>query len=268
MDYRKVLSKAETIVIKVGTSSITYDTGRLNLGILEKLALVISDLKNQGKRVILVTSGAIGVGSVKLGLKKKPEKMSEKQASAAIGQCELMHIYDKLFAEFGYHTGQILLTREDVSDSKRKRNVINTFDTLLNYNAIPIVNENDSIATEEIEFGDNDTLSAIVSELIGAELLIILSDIEGLYDKNPRENENAKLIPFVEVIDEVIEKAAGEKGTTRGTGGMLTKIAAAKIAAKAGTNMVIANGADPFVIRRIIDGDEIGTLFVSRKEKK
>lgn len=261
------MSSAQTIVIKVGTSSITHNTGSLNLGVLEKLILVISDLRNQGKRVVLVTSGAIVVGSSKLGLKKKPGKMSEKQASAAIGQCELMHTYDKLFAEYGYHAGQILLTCEDVRDSKRKKNIVNTFNTLLNYNAIPIVNENDSIATEEIEFGDNDTLSAIVSELIGANLLIILSDIEGLYDKNPREDENAKLIPFVDTIDEVIEKAADDKGTNRGTGGMVTKIAAAKIAVNAGTNMVIANGADPYVIRKILDGDEIGTLFVSRKEK-
>lgn len=262
------MSKAQTVVIKVGTSTITYDTGRLNLSVIEKLVLVISDLKNQGKRVVLVTSGAIGVGSAKLGLKKRPEKMSEKQAVASIGQCELMYIYDKLFAEYGYHIGQILLTREEVSDKKRKKNVINTFNTLLKYNAIPIVNENDSISTEEIEFGDNDTLSAIVSELIDAELLIILSDIEGMYDKDPREDENAKLIPVIEIIDETIENAAGNKGTSRGTGGMLTKITAAKIAVKAGTNMVIANGADPFVIRRILDGAQIGTLFLAQRKEQ
>lgn len=261
------MKDANTIVIKVGTSTITYNTGRLNFGVLEKLVLVISDLKNQGKRVILVTSGAIGVGNAKLGLRKKPEKMSEKQAAASIGQCELMHIYGKLFAEYGYNVGQILLTQEEVNDKNRKKNVINTFNTLLKYNAIPIVNENDSIATEEIEFGDNDTLSAIVSELIGADLLIILSDIDGMYDKNPREDSSAKLIPIVEIIDDEIERAAGDKGSTLGTGGMITKISAAKIATKAGAYVVIANGSDPFVIRRIIDGTNTGTLFTSSKRK-
>ena len=265
-DYRKMLSNAKTIVIKVGTSTITYNNGRLNLGVLEKLVLVISDLRNQGKKVVLVTSGAIAVGNTKLGFKKKSEKMSEKQAAASIGQCELMNVYSKLFVEYGYNVGQILLTREEVNDKKRKKNVVNTFNTLLKYDAIPIVNENDSISTEEIEFGDNDTLSAIVSELIGADLLIILSDIEGMYDRDPREDENAKLIPTVDIIDEEIEKAAGHKGSDSGTGGMFTKIVAAKIATKVGTDVVIANGADPFVIRRILDGGHIGTLFTSQRK--
>lgn len=263
INYRERLKEAGTIVVKVGTSTITYDTGKLNLELMDKLAFVISDLRNQGKRVVLVTSGAIGVGVNKLGLKEKPGAMNEKQASAAIGQCELMHIYSKLFSEYGYLVGQILLTREEIDFDVRRNNVINTFNTLLNYNAVPIVNENDSIAVEEIEFGDNDSLSAVVSRLIGADLLIILSDTEGFYSADPRTDKDAKLIPIVEQIDEIIEKSAGGAGSNRGTGGMVTKLMAAKIAAQSGTHMVVANGRDPHIIRDIINGKEVGTLFVA-----
>lgn len=262
-DYRERLKDAETIVIKVGTSTITYETGKLNLGHLEKLAFVISDLRNQGKKVVLVTSGAIGVGINKLGLKEKTAVMSEKQAAAAIGQCELMHIYNKMFSEYGYVVGQILLTREEIDFDERRNNVINTFSTLLEYNAIPIVNENDSIAVEEIEFGDNDTLSAIVSKLIAADLLIILSDIDGLYSADPRTDPEAKLIEVVEEINDEIEKSAGGAGSGRGTGGMVTKLMAARIATQAGTDMVVANGDNPYIIRDIISGQDTGTLFVA-----
>ena len=264
-DYRQRLKEANTIVVKVGTSTITYDTGKLNFEFLEKLALIISDIKNQGKKVVLVTSGAIGVGVDKLGLIKRPDVMSKKQAVAAIGQCELMHIYSKMFLEYGYVVGQILLTREEVDFKDRRNNIINTLATLLDYNAIPIVNENDSISVEEIEFGDNDTLSAVVAELVGADLLIILSDIEGLYNADPKTDRNAKLISVVEEINPNIEKTAGGAGSSRGTGGMLTKLMAAKIANSTGADMVIANGKDPHIIRDIIEGKNIGTLFVAQK---
>ena len=264
-DYRQRLKEANTIVIKVGTSTITYDTGKLNFELLEKLAFIISDIKNQGKKIILVTSGAIGVGVDKLGLIKRPDAMSEKQAAAAIGQCELMHIYSKMFSEYGYVVGQILLTREEINFKDRRNNIINTLAKLLDYNAIPIVNENDSISVEEIEFGDNDTLSAVVAELVCADLLVILSDIEGLYNADPKTNTNAKLISVVEDIDTNIEKSAGGAGTDRGIGGMITKLRAAKIANGTGTDMVIANGKDPHIIRDIIDGKNIGTLFVAQK---
>lgn len=266
--YRKRLKQANTIVIKVGTSTITYETGKINLSLLEKLAFVISDLRNRGKKVVLVTSGAIGVGVDKLGLNERPKVMSEKQAAAAIGQCELMHVYSKTFSEYGYVVGQILLTREEVDFEDRRNNIINTMNTLLKYNAIPVVNENDSISVEEIEFGDNDTLSAIVAKLIDAELLIILSDIDGLYNVDPKIDQNAKLISVVEDIDTIVEKSAGGAGTVRGTGGMFTKLAAAKIAMQSGIDMVVASGQEPHIILNIINGEDTGTLFVANKGHK
>lgn len=267
-DFREKLKKAETIVIKVGTSTITYETGKLNFNILKRLVFEISDLKNQGKKVILVTSGAIAVGVEKLGLSERPKEINKKQAAAAIGQCELMHIYSKLFAEYGYVVGQILLTREEIDFEERKRNVINTFTTLLNYDAIPVVNENDSIAVEEIEFGDNDTLSAVVAKLVNADLLIILTDTDGLYTSDPNINFSAKLISVVEKIDESIERYASETQSKRGTGGMITKIIAAKIATQAGIDVVVTNGQDPGVIREILEGKNIGTLFVRQRNDK
>lgn len=264
--FREELKNSKRIVIKVGTSSLTYENGRLNIAAIDKLARTIADIANQGREVVLVSSGAIGVGTGLLRLDKRPDTTIEKQAVAAVGQCELMHIYSKLFLEYGIYVGQILLTRDVVEEDDRRRHVINTFNKLIDMKIVPIVNENDSVSVEEIEFGDNDTLSAIVSELIDADLLVILSDIDGLYDKDPRTNSDAKLIPVVMNITKEIEEVAGGAGSSRGTGGMQTKISAGKIATAAGTNMVIANSQDPTVIYDILTGTFKGTLFV-RKDR-
>ncbi|MGE4283023.1 MAG: glutamate 5-kinase [Clostridia bacterium] len=264
------ITRSNRIVIKVGTSTLTYDTGKLNLHRIECLTRVLSDLRNQGKQVILVTSGAIGAGVGKLGLEKRPDTIPGKQAAAAIGQCELMHLYDKFFSEYGQTIAQILLTKDVVENEHRKENAVNTFNTLLEYNVIPIVNENDTIAIEEIEyadnFGDNDTLSAVVSELIKADLLVILSDIDGLYSEDPRKNKDAEKIFIVEEINDTIKALAGGAGSSRGTGGMCTKITAAEIACGAGVNMIIASGEDPRILYNIFEGNQVGTLFL--KENK
>lgn len=271
MSDRVRLKNSKRIVVKVGTSTLTYDNGNANLSAMDKLARELSDLSNQGKQVILVTSGAIGIGTGVLKLKQKPKSVREKQAVAAVGQSALMHIYSKLFAEYGHIVGQILLTRDVVDNERTRNNVVNTFETLLEYGIIPIVNENDSVAIDEIEcaehkvFGDNDTLSAIVAKLTGADLLIILSDIDGFYDCDPRINLCSKLIPVVYKIDDNVFSCAGGAGTARGTGGMITKLSAAKIATDAGIDMVLANGSDPKIISEIINGKELGTLFC-RKE--
>ncbi len=267
-NLRDALGNAARIVIKVGTSTLTYGTGKVNFGTIDKLARIISDLSNQGREVILVTSGAIGVGVDKLKLAERPATIPEKQAVAAVGQCELMHMYSKFFMDYGHVVGQILLTRDVIENEHRRRNVVNTFDMLLKKGIIPIVNENDSMSVEEIRFGDNDTLSAIVAKLIHADLLIVLSDIEGFYDGDPRKNPDAKMISVIEEITEEVEKSAGGAGTRRGTGGMITKLFAAKIATFAGIDMVIASGKNPDIIMDIISGSNVGTLFVSRKECK
>lgn len=262
---REGLRNAKRVVIKVGTSTLTYDTGKINFSRIDKLARVMSDLSNQGKDVVLVSSGAIGVGVGKLKLKGKPKTLGEKQAIAAVGQCELMHIYSKFFSDYGHIVGQILLTRDVVEDDIRRQHVVNTFENLLEKEIIPIVNENDSVAVEEIEFGDNDTLSAIVAELTGADLLIILSDIDGFYDGDPKKNADSKLISIIGEITPAVENCAGGAGTMRGTGGMYTKLSAAKIATASGVDMVIANGTNPDIVMDVIEGKDIGTLFVSNK---
>lgn len=270
---REALRDANRIVVKVGTSTLTYDTGMINLSRIDRLTLVLSDLVNRGKEVVLVTSGAIGVGVGKLKLKNKPETVREKQAVAAVGQCELMHIYSKFFSEYGHTVGQILLTRDVVDDSHRRQNVVNTFETLLEKSIIPVVNENDSVAIDEIDeiesgdhrvFGDNDTLSAIVAGLIKADLLIILSDVDGFYDCDPKGNSCTKLLPVIYEITPEIEKCAGGAGSKSGTGGMITKLTAAKTANSCGVDMVLANGCEPYVLLEIINGKEIGTLFSSK----
>lgn len=266
MNIRKEIKDSKRIVVKVGTSTLTYENGNINLTRIEKLARVISDLMNSGKEVVLVTSGAIGVGSSKLKLKEKPQSIREKQAVAAIGQCELMHIYSKFFGEYSHTVGQVLLTRDVVEDDHIRNNVCNTFNTLLEMGIVPIVNENDTVAIDEIEnivkFGDNDNLSAIVAGLVNADLLIILSDIDGFYDKDPRSNEDAKLLSKVSKITEELEAAAGGAGTSFGTGGMITKLSAAKTANNEGVNMVLANGKEPSILFNIVNGEEIGTLFL------
>lgn len=271
-NIREDLTKAKRIVVKVGTSTITHGTGLINLARIDRLARVISDIANQGKDVVLVTSGAIGVGVGKLKLKEKPKTVRGKQAVAAIGQCELMHIYSKFFSEYGHIVGQILLTRDVVDDDHRRQNVENTFETLFEFGAIPIVNENDSVAIDEIEcqelkvFGDNDTLSAIVAKIIGADLLVILSDIDGFYDCDPRKNSCSKMIAVIDEITPKIEECAGGVGSDRGTGGMITKIRAAKIVNSAGIDMVLTNGDKPEVLLDIINGKEIGTLFRAKNK--
>lgn len=269
---REILKQAKRIVVKVGTSTITYENGKLNLTRMDKLARVLSDLLNQDKEVVLVTSGAIGVGVGKLKMKQKPSTVREKQAAAAVGQCELMHIYSKLFSEYSHTVGQILLTRDVVEEEHTRQNVINTFETLIENGVVPIVNENDSVSIDEIEygekrvFGDNDTLSAIVAILVKADLLIILSDIDGFYDGDPHKDSGAHKISIVRDITPEIEQCAGGAGTRRGTGGMITKLAAAKLANGHGIDMVLANGDEPENILAIIEGKETGTLFTNKQK--
>lgn len=267
MSFREKIKEAKRIVVKVGTSTLTYDNGNINLGRIEKLTRILSDIVNAGKEVTLVSSGAIGVGVNKLKLKEKPSSIREKQAVAAVGQCELMHIYSKLFGEYSHIVGQVLLTRDVIEDDHIRNNVCNTFETLLENKIIPIVNENDTVSIDEIEnivrFGDNDNLSAIVASLINADLLIILSDIDGFYDSDPRSNDDAKLLSVITEITPELEECAGGAGSNLGTGGMITKLAAAKTATAAGVDMILANGSEPYIIREILNGENIGTLFVS-----
>ncbi len=264
-DKRKGIEDYKRIVVKVGTSTLTYDTGMVNLLRIEKLSIVLSDLLNRGKEVVLVTSGAIGVGVGKLKMKERPHSIREKQAVAAVGQCELMHLYSRFFSEYGHLVGQILLTKDIVEDAHKRQNVVNTFETLIEKGIIPIVNENDSVATDEIEFGDNDTLSAIVADIIKADLLIILSDIDGFYDSDPRANNDSKMFSVIEEITPELEEYAGGVGSNRGTGGMATKLSAAKIATFAGIDMILCNGSDPEIIFDVLDSKEVGTLFISKK---
>lgn len=255
------------IVVKIGTSSLTHPSGKLNIGQMEKLTRQIADLRNEGREVVLVSSGAIGAGLSKLGLTSKPKTIPLKQAVAAVGQGMLMHIYEKLFGEYGLIVAQVLLTRDDVVDRKRYLNARHTLLTLLTLGVVPIINENDTVAVEGIRFGDNDTLSALVAGLVDADLLVILSDVEGLYSADPRIDPDAQLIPLVESLDPSIEQAAGGAGTTLGTGGMATKIKAARIAVQSGVPMLIAHSGQPGVLRKILAGEKIGTLFVPETKR-
>ncbi len=257
------ITDAKRIVVKVGTSTLAHQTGMLNIRRIENLVKTLADLQNDGKELILVSSGAIGVGSGKLGLNERPADTPTKQACASIGQCELMYVYDKLFSEYNHCVSQILMTRDIIDSPKRVQNVINTFEKLLSLRVIPIVNENDSVSVEEIEFGDNDTLSALVANLANADALIILTDIDGLYEDDPKKNPDAKLIPTVEKIDSRIESLAHGKGSTLGTGGMITKIHAARIATEAGIPTYICNGADPNILYDLCDGKQVGTVFLA-----
>lgn len=265
------INDAKRIVVKIGTSSLTHENGNINLGRIEKFARVLSDLQNMGKEVILVSSGAIGVGCSRMGLKERPETIKGKQAAAAVGQCHLMNIYSKFFAEYGHVVAQVLLTRDVIEDDRMRNNVCNTFDTLLEQGIIPIVNENDTISIDEIEnicnFGDNDNLSAIVSLLVSADLLIILSDIDGFYNGDPRKDENAKLIEEIFEITEEIKSCAGDAGSSFGTGGMRTKISAAEKVVEKGIHMVLANGENPEILRDLlVDSKKVGTVFIGKKE--
>lgn len=259
------LDQVKRIVVKVGTSTLTYPNGTLNIRRIEHLVRCMSDLSNRGYEMVMVTSGAVGVGVGKLGLAEKPRELAMKQAAAAVGQCELMHIYDKMFLEYGRTVAQILLTRHDIIEGPRRDNLHNTFDALIRTGALPIVNENDSVAVEEIEaidtFGDNDTLSAVVARLCNADLLVIFTDMDGLFDSDPRRNPQAKLIPEVRIIDAKLRRVAGGAGTPGGTGGMATKLSAAELCMDAGIPMLITNGERPEDLYRIVEGEAVGTLF-------
>ncbi len=268
MDYRKALRDKKKIVIKVGSSTITYaETGAINLAKLEKFVRILINIRNQGKEVIVVSSGAIGVGRKALGLKERPQAKALRQACAAVGQGRLMMMYEKLFSEYNQQTAQVLLTKETLLNEECARSARETFDEILARNIIPVVNENDAVSVDEQfygMFGDNDTMSAEVAALLDADLLILMSDIDGLYTDDPRENPAARFVHTVGRIDEELEGMAKGAGTDLGTGGMATKITAAKIATEAGVDMVIANGENIYTINDVLAGKKIGTLFLSK----
>lgn len=252
------------IVVKVGTSTLAHETGRINIRRLERLGKVLSDIKNSGVDLVLITSGAVGVGRGKLFMREKPKDLTTKQAAAAVGQCELMHMYDKVFSKFSHTTAQILITIDDIDEETHKHNFVSTLNRLLELNVIPIVNENNAIGTHEILIGDNDTISAIVAGAVNADLLVMLTDVDGLYDSNPHVNPDAKKIDVVEEVGP--EHYALVDGTSAmGTGGMGTKLDAVKIAGANGCDVIIANGTDPGILYQIIDGENVGTRFLGRK---
>src|SRR5699024_4577672 len=272
MNYRELLKDKKRIVVKVGSSSLIHrETGRLDLRKMEVLVRELSDLHNQGKNVVLVTSGAVAVGSAVLGLKERPKELKVKQACSAVGQARLMMIYQKLFAEYNQTAAQILMTKNTMVNNLNRMHARNTFEELLNLDTIPVVNENDSISSYELElldkFGDNDTLSAVIAALIGADLLILLSDIDGLFTDDPNTNPDAKFIDTVETLDDKLLSMGKGSVSSVGTGGMATKLTAAEIATAAGADMVIANGADFHVIHKILEGRRDATLFVHKKKE-
>ena len=252
------------IVVKIGTSTLAHSTGHLNIRRVEELCKIISDIKNAGHQVIVVSSGAIGMGVGKLGLQERPKDIPTKQAAAAVGQCELMYTYDKLFSEYNHTVAQLLITGDDVKNDLRHENFSNTLNRLLELGAIPIINENDTVSTDEIVIGDNDTLAAIVSESVKADTLVLLSDIDGLYTADPHTHPEATLIANITEIDDSILALAGGSSSKQGTGGMVTKLQAAKICLSCGCDMVIANGDDPTNLYRIVDGESVGTRFTGR----
>lgn len=264
---REDLKKAKRVVVKVGSSTITYTNGKRNYFRIDRLARELSDLQNQGKEMILVSSGAVAVGVDRLGLPEKPKTIPGKQACAAVGQGLLMHTYEKFFAEYGQIVAQVLVTRSEMLDRHRYTNARNTFMELINRRVIPIVNENDVVALDELKIGDNDNLSAMVANIVDADLVIILSDVDGLYTANPQTHPDAKLVDRVEEITPEIEASAGGAGSSVGTGGMCTKIQAAKSATTSGINLVIASGSENDAVSRILNGENIGTLFVSKENR-
>lgn len=264
-EVRKSLMEKNRIVLKIGSSSLTHPaTGELNLWKIERLVRIICDLKGEGKEVVLVSSGAIAAGRQALGGQKRPDTISEKQAYAAVGQARLMMVYQKLFSEYNCVAAQVLLTKDTMTNDVSRYNAQNTFDELLSLGAVPIVNENDTVSTHEIQFGDNDRLSAIVAALIGADLLILLSDIDGLYTDDPRKNPQARFISLVEEITpELLSMGKDTSGSDVGTGGMSAKLAAARIATDSGSDMIIANGADVDIVHDLMKGEDKGTLFMA-----
>ena len=264
---REALKKAKRIVIKVGTSTITYANGKRNFSQIDRLAREISDLQNHGKEMILVTSGAVAVGVDRMGLPGKPKTIPGKQAAAAVGQGVLMHTYEKFFADYGQIVAQVLITKTEAIDRHRYTNTRNTFMELMRQRVIPIVNENDVVALDELKIGDNDNMSALVAGIVDADLVIILSDVDGLYTANPQTHPDAVIVPEVVEITPEIEASAGGVGSARGTGGMATKIQAAKAATSSGIHLVIASGTEKNAITRVLQGEELGTLFVSRENR-
>lgn len=254
------------VVIKIGTSTLTHATGNLNIRRVEALCKAISDVKNAGNEVILVSSGAIGMGVGKLGLRERPSDVPTKQAAAAVGQCELMYFYDKIFGEYHHIVAQLLITGEDIASHTRHENFRNTLNRLLALGALPIINENDTVGTKEIVIGDNDTLAAIVAESVQADLLILLSDIDGLYTADPRKDPNARLLHRITHLDDSVRALAGGCGSSRGTGGMVTKLQAAQICMDCGCDMVIANGNDPDNLYAILEGKDVGTRFTEERK--
>ncbi len=259
------INEKKRIVVKVGTSTLTHKTGRLNIRRVEKLVKVLADIHNSGKDIILVSSGAIGLGMSKMSLTERPKDTPMKQACAAVGQCELMYMYDKLFGEHNITVAQILLTRY-ILDTPRKNNVVNTFEKLLDHNVIPVVNENDTVAIDELELelGENDSLAAHVGIISRADMLIILSDIDGFYNGNPNENPDAEVIPVINKVDDHIRSLAGGAGSKLGTGGMVTKLNAAELAMGAGMDMAILNGRNPYILYEFFDGKQVGTVFTEK----
>lgn len=268
MENREFLKNKKRIVIKIGSSSLFHvETGRHNLLKIEQLVRIISDLVNQGKEAVLVSSGAIATGRAKMGLSPEGMSLPQRQACAAIGQAQLITIYQRLFAEYGKTAAQVLLTRYTIHSAHTRENAENTFSELFKLGVIPIVNENDTVSTEEIRFGDNDGLSALVAVLTGADLLINMSDIDGLYDDNPKENPAARLIPYVENLDDAIFKMGKGSSSSYGSGGMASKLEAATIAVKSGIDMVITNAGDVHNITRVMNGEQIGTYFKADADK-
>ncbi len=258
-------AESNRIVIKIGSSTLTHNTGHLNLRRIEELVKILSDFKNAGKQVVLVSSGAVSAGIARTGVGHRPRSVMEKQALAAVGQTELMKIYGNFFSSYGHTVAQILMTKDVIDNDARRKAAENTFNTLLEMGCVPIVNENDSVSSEEIEFGGNDTLSAFVALVCHADILINLSDVDGFYSADPRKDKNARLIERIENIDEAVISSAGGTGTDRGTGGMATKLAAAKIVTSAGIPMFIMNGKNPAILYDLMDGKHVGTYFTANK---
>lgn len=268
MDRTELLKNKKRIVVKVGSSTLTHaETGDMNLEKMERLVRILADWSNAGKEVVLVSSGAIAVGRKTMNITNRPKEQDVKQACAAIGQCRLMMVYQKLFAEYNKVPAQVLITKMTMTNDTMRDNAKNTFRKLLEMGVIPVVNENDTVATDEIEFGDNDTLSALVAALIGADVLILLSDIDGLYTDDPKNNPKAEFIEQIDYITDDLESIAKGAGSDVGTGGMSTKIIAARIANDAGADMVITNGADMSNLRRVMNGENVGTLFLAHKNE-
>ncbi len=265
MEYREHIKECRSVVVKIGTTSLTYENGKINIRQMDKLARVISDIRNRGIDVVLVSSGAIAVGTDRLGLPRRPRDTIGKQAASAVGQATLMQMYEKLFEEYNQKVAQILLTKPVFDADSKKNNARNTISRLLELGVIPIVNENDTVATDELnDFSDNDTLSSYVAELIKTDLLVILSDIKGMYTADPNKNADAKIISVVPEVNDEVFSLAGGSASSLGTGGMVTKVKAADFLTRKGINMIIASGEDPAVLFDILDGEPVGTLFMSR----